>query len=194
MNAARDFDTAATRFLNALRRTGEGLELQRQRILDRAAAAPELLPNDPTSAVLLTGPDNDLDYYIYELSRLNGLGESIIKVFGKPNVRLRPDTLINAQNDFRAAIPALRDIRNALTHPNDNDQLDDYVTFSAGVRLRPDGKVDYLVDPRYQHHEAAQRYLGQLQAYLREHVRAAIAARDEISPADGDEDRGTGLD
>lgn len=185
---ARDFDTAASRFLNALRRTGEGLDLQRQRILDRASAAPELLPGDPISPILLTGPDNDLDYYIFELGRLDGLGVSIIKVFGKP------DDLINAQTDFRVTIPALKKIRNALTHPNDDDRLDDYVTFSAGVRLRRDGKVDYLVDPRYHHHEAAQRYLGLLQAYLRQHVGVAIAARDEVGTDDGDVDRGTGLD
>jgi hypothetical protein len=47
------------------------LEQQRQRILDRAANAPRLLPDRQFPVIDLTGdPGNDLDYYIYGLARL----------------------------------------------------------------------------------------------------------------------------
>lgn len=76
----RDLDKAASRFLNALRRTGAGLQKQRERILDQAANAPRLLPDSPYEFINLTGDDgNDPDYYIYELARLQDLGKSIIK-------------------------------------------------------------------------------------------------------------------
>lgn len=69
--AKRDLDKSDSRFLNALWRISAGLEQQRQRILDRAANAPRLLPDRQFPVIDLTGdPGNDLDYYIYGLARL----------------------------------------------------------------------------------------------------------------------------
>lgn len=105
----RDFGKAAGRFLNVLRRIGAGLEKQRERILDRSANAPRSFPDSPYEAIDLTGDQgNDLDYCIYELARLQDLGKSIIRVFGRP---LR---LIDAQAAFEAGIPNLPVIRNPL--------------------------------------------------------------------------------
>jgi hypothetical protein len=167
----RDLDKAASRFLNALRRTGAGLEKQRERILDRAAKVPRLLHDSPYEVINLTGDDgNDLDYYIYELARLQDLGKSIIKVFGKPQ------DLVDAQTTFDAGIPNLRLIRNPLTHPNDNDGLDEVAFFSSVVNLKPDGSVQQLVDPRYQQHDEAMAYHSALTSYLRARIADAIAA------------------
>lgn len=169
--AKRDLDKSASRFLNALRRISAGLKLQRQRILDRAANAPRLLPDSQFPVIDLTGdPGNDLDYYIYELARLQDIGKAIIKVFGQPQ------ELVDAQARFEADIPNLRVIRNALTHPNDNDELDEVAWFSSAVKLKPGGGVEELVDPRYEQHEVAIAYHLALATYLRARMQSAIAA------------------
>jgi anion-transporting ArsA/GET3 family ATPase len=176
--AKRDLDKSASRFLNALRRTAAGLEQQRQRILDRAATAPRLLPDSQFPVIDLTGdPENDLDYYIYELARLQDIGKSMIKIFGQPQ------ELLDAQAKFDVGIPNLRVIRNPLTHPNDNDELDEVAWFSSAVKLKPDGSVEELIDPRYEQHEVATAYWLALTQYLRARVRLAIAA-DPPKPID----------
>jgi len=124
---------------------------QRQRILDRAAKAPRRLPDSQFPVSLTGDPGNDLDYYIYELARLQDMGKSIIKVFGQPQER------VDAQAEFVVGIPKLRVIRDPLTHPNDNDELDEVAWFSSAVKLKPDGSVE-LVDPRYEQHEVATAY------------------------------------
>jgi hypothetical protein len=163
--AKRDLDKSASRFLNALWRISPGLEQQRRRILDRAANAPRLLPDSQFPVIDLTGdPGNDLDYYIYELARLQDIGKAIIRVFGQPQ------ELVDAQARFEAGIPNLRVIRNPLTHPNDNDELDEVAWFSSAVKLKPDGSVEELVDPRYEQHEVAIAYHLALATYLRARI------------------------
>jgi len=169
--AKRNLDKSASRFLNALWRISAGSEQQRRRILDRAANAPRLLPDSQFPVIDLTGdPGNDLDYYIYELARLQDIGKAIIKVFGQPQ------ELVDAQARFEAGIPNLRVIRDPLTHPNDNDELDEVAWFSSAVKLKPDGSVEELVDPRYEQHEVAIAYHLALATYLRARIQSAIAA------------------
>lgn len=169
--AKRDLDKSASRFLNALRRASAGLAQQRQRILDRAANAPHLFPDSQFPVINLTGdPGNDLDYYIYDLARLQDIGKSIIKVFGQPQ------ELVDAQAKFDVGIPNLRVIRNPLTHPNDNDELDEVAWFSSAVKLKPDGSVEELVDPRYEQHEVATAYHLALEGYLQARVQSAMLA------------------
>lgn len=169
--APRDLDRAAGRFLNALRRITSGLVTQQERVLDRAAAAPRLLPGFHMEVIDLTGDTgNDLDYYIYELGRVEATGRLIIKVFGKPQ------QLVDAQAAFNLGIPRLKQIRDPLTHPNDNDELDDVGWFSSVVRHNDDGRTETLVDPRYQQHDTALAYSDALQQHLRAHVAGAIAA------------------
>ena len=169
MSPKRDLDTAASRFTSYIRRIHAGLELQQQRVLNRSDAAPRLpgLP-DHDIAVLL-GPDNDLDYYIYELGRLHHVGRAVLKVFGNP------PTLVVAAAAFKSAIPHFTDTRNALTHPSDNDWLDNYATFSSAVKLLPGGGVEQLVDPRYEQHDAAIAYATEIHTFLRRHIRDSIA-------------------
>lgn len=165
-----DLDTAASRLGNGLRRIRQGLELQRQRILERAENSLHLPRVDGVeSVVFLSGPDNDLDYYVYELGRLQDLSKETLKVFGTP-----PE-IADALSAFNRAIPNLRKIRNPLTHPSDDDRLDAFAAFSSAVLLHPDGSVEELVDPRYEHHDAAIALADRLQGFLRTHTQTAIA-------------------
>lgn len=66
-----------------------------------------------------------------------------------------PAEIVSALASFDQAIPRLRSVRNPLTHPSDDDRLDGVAWFDSVVRLLPNGSVEYLVDPRYEHHDAA---------------------------------------
>jgi hypothetical protein len=114
----------------------------------------------------LTGqPGNDLDYYIYELARLQDAARAVIKVFESP------DAVAQALKRFNLAIPNLRSARNPLTHASNDARLDDVAWFSSLVRLGSDGSVEYLVDPRYEHHQAAEDLAEALLAFLRAGLR-----------------------
>ncbi len=157
-----DLDKARSRFLNALRRINAGIEIQRDRILNQASAAPKLLEGTPYEVTDLTGETgNDVDYYIYELARLQDVARQIIDVFDSPQA------IVDALTAFDAAIPNLRKARNPLTHISNDARLDDVLWFSSLVKAKPDGSVGYLVDPRYQHHEAARQLGQELVSYLR---------------------------
>lgn len=68
---SKDPDRARSWFINAVNRFIEGARLERDRVIRTAAEAPRLLEGTPHEVVNLTGiPDNDLDYYVYELGRL----------------------------------------------------------------------------------------------------------------------------
>ncbi|WP_051030103.1 hypothetical protein [Nocardia takedensis] len=162
-----DIDRARSRFLTAIRRIRAGLDLQRSRILGHAAIAHRLLEGTPEEVVDLTGaPDNDLDYYAYELVRLREAAREMSKVFAKPRV------VEDALAMFDESLPKLRSVRNPLTHPSDDARLDGVAWFSALVELRSDGSVEYLVDPRYQHHDAGLALADTLISYLREGIRS----------------------
>jgi hypothetical protein len=103
---------------------------------------------------------SDLDYYVYELARLQDLAKEIINAFGAPEV------VVDALASFEAAIPALRRIRNPVTHPSDDNRLDAVAWFDSVVKLRPNGEVEYLVDPRYEHHHAALELCRVLRTYV----------------------------
>ena len=139
--------------------------MQRKRTMTATAAAPRLLAGTPYEAVDLTGvPGSDLDYYVYELGRLQDVAREMIKVFDAP-----PD-VVCALDVFDAAVPNLRAARNPLTHASDDARLDDVGWMSAVIRFGPSGQVTYLVDPRYDHHDAeslADALLKFLRAKLR---------------------------
>lgn len=120
-----------------------GLELQRQRMGDRYDNAPRLLPGNSMEVVDLTADGdrgNDLDYYIFELGRLQDVARELLKAFDKPQ------KIVDALRTFDEAIPELRRIRNPLTHTDDTDRLDN-VTFSSVVELHRSDRVKDLVDP-----------------------------------------------
>ena len=158
-----DPSTAARRFRFMTSRIVAGLELQRQRIQDRYDRAPRRLPGTSIEVVDLTADDdrgNDLDYYIYELGRLQDVGREILKVFDMPQ------EVVDALETFDQAIPNLRRIRNPLTHTDDTDRLDNVTWFSSVVELEGSGRVKDLVDPRYGHHDAALAFATAIESYL----------------------------
>lgn len=171
--ATPDPDKARSRFLNALRRISNGLDTQRDRIVQRTANAPRLHAGTPEEIVVLTeeaGSDNDLDYYVYELARLQDIAREVNKTFGNPQ------EIVDALAAFDRALPNLRRIRNPLTHIDDTPRLDNVAWFDSLVVLEPGGSVTYLVDPRYQDHDAAKELGDALTAYLRSGLRSSIAA------------------
>jgi hypothetical protein len=152
----RRFEFMATRITT-------GLELQRQRIQDCYDRAPRLLPGSTIEVVDLTADrdrGNDLDYYIYELGRLQDAGREILKAFD------RPQAVVDALEAFDRAIPNLRRIRNPLTHTDGTDRLDNVTWFSSVVALEGVGQVRDLVDPRYGHHDAALALAKAIESYL----------------------------
>ncbi|HSH61680.1 MAG TPA: hypothetical protein VK988_18940 [Acidimicrobiales bacterium] len=63
---------------------------------------------------------------------------------------------------FEKALPGLREWRNQYGHP-DHPGNHGWVTYSeAVIRLLPDGGIEYLVDPRHEHHDAAERLHAEL--------------------------------
>jgi hypothetical protein len=175
--ATKDSTRTYARFLAAQQRVSHGLQLQHRRIISRTADAPRL-PVGPNHDVIdLRGdPGNDIDYYVYELARLQDLAREINNALGEPS------EVVDALAAFEVAIPALRRIRNPLTHPSDDERLDGVAWFDAVVKLQPDGAVEYLVDPRYSHHDAALEFIHALSRYLEREVQAtrgAAGTRDE---------------
>ena len=166
--ATKDPDRARSRFLNALRRITNGMKIQRSRILDRTANAPKLFAGPEYEIADLRGDTgNDVDYYVYELARLQDLAREVNKTFDHPQV------IVDALAAFEAAIPNLRKIRNPLTHTSDDDRLDDVAWFDSVVKLGANGSVEYLVDPRYQDHDAAKELGQALASYLQVGSRAS---------------------
>src|SRR4051812_5635701 len=127
-SASADLDRARSRFIHATKRFIEGARLERERILERSATAPRLLEGSPYEVINLTGePDNDLDYYTYELARLQDAAREIIRVFKSPSV------VVQALDRFETQIPNLRAARNPLTHASNDARLDDVAWFSSLV-------------------------------------------------------------
>lgn len=92
------------------------------------------------------------------------------KAFGNP-----PE-IVAAATEFEAAIPRMWETRNPITHPSDDARLDDVAWFSMLVELKPGGGVEYLVDPQYAHHGAAEKLATTLLEFLRSGLQDSIAA------------------
>ena len=129
--------------------------------MDRTAQAPKLFGGTGHEVTDLTGgTGNDLDYYVYELARLQDLTRAINDTFN------HPAEIVDALASFNQAVPHLRSIRNPLTHPSDDNRLDGVAWFHSVVRFLPNGSVEYLVDPRHKHHDAALELIRALGTYL----------------------------
>lgn len=164
---SQDPDRARSRFIQAINRFLPGAWLQKRRLEAQSASAPRLLPGTEYEVVDLTGvPDNDLASTSTSLGRLQDAAREVITVFD------RPVEVVAALAEFDGAIPRLREARNPLTHASDDSRLDDAAWLSAFMHLKPGGKVEYLVDPRFQHHDAAEALAETLLAYLRAGLRA----------------------
>lgn len=166
MAGSPDPDRARSRLLSATQRFIEGARLERDRLAEREASAPRLLSGTPHEVIDLTGqPTNDLDYYTYELARLQDSARAVNRVFGSPQ------EIVGALSAFDAAVPGLRTARNPLTHASDDGRLD-YVAWLGSIeKLLPGGDVETLVDPR-EHHDAAEALAASVIEYLRAGIRS----------------------
>lgn len=152
---------AQQRFARAIGRFMLGLEAQRARVLQRSASASRLIPESGREVIDLRDPaTNDLDYYVYELGRLHAVAVQMLITFD------RPASVSASLADFDAAVPLLSRARDPLTHASDDARLDDVAWLDSLVRLLPGGGVEYLVDPRYGHHDAGLRLAHELLAFL----------------------------
>lgn len=165
MPGSPDPHKARSRLLHATKRFIEGARLERDRLAEREANAPRLLQGTPYEVINLTGlPTNDLDYYAYELARLQDAAKATIAALDSP-----PE-VVRALEAFDASVPGLRAARNPLTHASDDARLD-YVAWLGGIeRLLPGSDVEILVDPR-EHHDAAEALASSLTEYLRSAIR-----------------------
>jgi len=149
--------TLARIHLRNLERAWDGAEVCRRRRAEVVAAAPVISVGVYNLIDLRGDQAHDIDYYAWEASR-------IIKIAGKviaAGLRGKED-VVDALQRLRESAPQLEAFRNAVTHVEDNRTADDV---GGGVRIRLDGGVEYLVDPRHEQHDL----LGEL-------VRTATAA------------------
>lgn len=113
----------------------------------------------------------------YDLGRLRDIATQIGKRFGWP------EEIQQARDRFDGAVPNAWDTRNGLTHFDPHRRNDRMINMGAIMELLPDGGVKYLVDPRWNHHDAALALAATLRQWLRCRVEAAIAA-DPPRPVD----------
>lgn len=146
-DAANSILVKASRLAWWHKRISEGLDLQRERIIERELTAPRihLGPDTPSVTVLVDIPANDIDYYLIEVSRLHELAKATIELLKGREV---PLALLQAMEAMDDALPKRRQMRNALTHPDSRGRLSNVAFFSDLVVLGPDGSVHKIIDPR----------------------------------------------
>ena len=104
-------------------------------------------------------PRYDLDFYVLAVDRLVSCANRAATNCGVAGAS-------EAKARFDEAVPGLREWRNQFGHP-DRPGSHGWVTYGEAImHLLPDGGVEYLVDPRHEHHEAAERLYAELAALL----------------------------
>ena len=142
--------TLASTHLRNLRRAWDGANLCRTRLQEAEDNAPILagIIKDMRGHA-----GHDVDYYAWECVRIMKIAEKVIKAGLRGHAAVQ-----SACDDIDAEAPALKDFRDSVTHVEDNRHADDVSYSGAAVRWLPGGRVEYLVDPRYEHHD----YMGKL--------------------------------
>lgn len=177
--ASDDLDKAASRMIAAVRRVRHGLELTRHRIAEREAKMTRLDVDGGTLIVHLTDPGNDIDFYTFDLGRLQDVAREVMRVFADPVSGKQPVELVEAVKRFDIGVPNLKAFRNALAHPSDDARLDSIVFFSSAKYLDfLTGIAVDLVNPLGAHHDYAMNLCGTLVTFLQNHITAAIKAGD----------------
>lgn len=146
----------------SLRRAWAGANLCRARLAAAADAAPVLTYVGGFAVRDLRGhAGHDVDYYSWECVRVIKIADKTIKAGLKGRVEVE-----NALALLREGAPLLEEFRHSVTHPEDNRGADDIMYFGEAVRLHPGGQVEYVVDPRYETHEALGRLFAATEAAL----------------------------
>lgn len=124
-------------------------------IADHAIVAARLQRDRCTACPPGQDPRHDLDFYALAVDRLVSAANKAATncgVAGASAAKLR----------FEKDVPGVREWRNQYGHP-DPPGSHGWVTYGEAImRLLPDGGVEYLVDPRHRHHEAAERLYAEL--------------------------------
>jgi hypothetical protein len=111
--------------------------------------------------------DHDVDYYAWEAVRIVSIAERVSAAAVKGHLHV-----IAALEHLRCEAPKLEAFRNAATYPDDCETAgDDVVPLQSALRLRRGGRIEYYVDPRYEHHDA-----------LRQLVFATRGALSDLAP------------
>lgn len=177
MPTQEELERKASRFQTALRRIDRGLRTQQSRIVGAAAAAPTRLAGEYPFKDLTGSNDLDLDYYAFDLGRLQDVARAMHTTF-------HSNAMAEALAAFDASIPHLRKVRNPLTHVDGRERLDHVAWLSSLVQLNGDGSVEYLVDPRGAHHDAALSLIEQLIEALKPWIQPGKDAPRQVRRAD----------
>ncbi len=129
---------------------GAGANLCRDRLAQTRESAPVIDLGDGRPAIkdLRGTASHDIDYYAWEAVRIIMIARKVVKAGLRGAAAVE---LALAAVDREA--PHLKTFRDQVTHVEDNRGADDVVYFTEAVRLRPGGGVEYVVDPRYRHHD-----------------------------------------
>lgn len=146
-------------------RAWHGACLCRARLLSRDEPSQRVESGDGRAVADFIGyRGHDVDYYAWEAVRIIKIAEKVVAagLRGKVDVE-------RALADLRRDAPRLEEFRNAVTHVEENRGADGITYFSDAVELKPNGQVEYVLDPRYRHHDllaalvaAAERALATL--------------------------------
>lgn len=144
-----------------LRRARRGAALSRRRLLEALDAAPVITQSAMGPVKDLTGTkawtvEHDLSYYAWEAVKILNIARKV-----------RGDHRVQAALDIVAeGSPELENLRNAVTHPEDNRTADDVLFAGAAVRMRPGTRPEYLVDPRHGLHDALENLVAAAEVAL----------------------------
>jgi hypothetical protein len=87
-----------------------------------------------------SAPRHDLDFYMLALWRLHEIARMTANRCSEPGAK-------DADAEFLAAVPGLKEVRDWWVHPPDPGELGWVSWFASDiVRLHPTGKTEYLVD------------------------------------------------
>ncbi len=135
-----------SRLLSALDRSWRGAETCRARLAALTTNAPAAGPVKDLRGLFT----NDVDYYALEAVRIMNIAGRIADDRDEQRA-----VIDEARAHLDRVAPQLRDYRNATVHADEPDhRTADVAYFGQAVRFLPGGGVEYLVDPRYEHHDA----------------------------------------
>lgn len=100
--------------------------------------------------------EHDVSYYAWEAVKIMNIAR---KVRGDHRVQAALDAI-------NESAPGLSDFRDAITHPEDNRTADNVLFAAAAVRLQPGLQPEYVVDPRYELHDALEALVSAAEASL----------------------------
>ena len=121
----------------------------------------------------------DLDFYAFAAWQLREAGrQAKNRMPGAPEVKPKVAALLE---QLDAAVPGLQSFRDEMTHAVD-DVNPNHAQFGSFVaELLPGGEVKYVLDSRYEDHEALEDFFAGLVAVLQPH--GSGRAADSIAAA-----------